>query len=148
MKNKIYISIMLVSLFMSTAQTSKAAFPVKKDAAKTESVQLPAQTDEATADAPATAATTAFTPAPATETRAAVKKHSFFSRILNKIEKTKEAAISKGAYIILAILGLGWLGMGLNDNFEGFDWILSLILYIIFYIPGLIYTLIMMGNYY
>jgi hypothetical protein len=146
-KNKTYISIVLVSLFMATTYTSKAAFPVKRDAAKTESIKLADQPAEATTSIPASAAT-ALNLASATETKTAAKKHSFFSRIFNKIEKVKEAAIPKIAYIILAIVGLGWLGMGLNDNFEGFDWILSLILYLIFYFPGLIYTLIMMGNYY
>ena len=33
--------------------------------------------------------------------------------------------ISKGIYILLALLGLGWLGMGLNDDFGGSDWVIS-----------------------
>ena len=58
------------------------------------------------------------------------------------------AAIPQILYIILAILPLGWLGMGLNDEFTGIEWVLSLILYILMWLPGLIYTLIMMGKYY
>lgn len=56
--------------------------------------------------------------------------------------------ISKGIYILLALLGLGWLGMGLNDDFGGSDWIISLVLYLLFFLPGFIYTLIKMKKYY
>ena len=58
------------------------------------------------------------------------------------------AEISKGLYIVLAIFGLGWLGMGLNDNFKGDEWLISLLLYILFWLPGFIYTLIKMKKYY
>jgi|688.fasta_scaffold09640_11 uncharacterized membrane protein YqaE (UPF0057 family) len=56
--------------------------------------------------------------------------------------------ISKGIYILLALLGLGWLGMGLNDDFGGSDWVISLVLYLLFFLPGFIYTLIKMKKYY
>ena len=58
------------------------------------------------------------------------------------------AVIPAILYIVLAIIGLGWLAMGINDSFQGSDWLISLVLYILFYIPGLIYTLIKMGKYY
>ncbi|HKK89637.1 MAG TPA: YqaE/Pmp3 family membrane protein [Saprospiraceae bacterium] len=51
-------------------------------------------------------------------------------------------------YIILALIGFGWLAIGVLDNWSGQYWIISLILYLLFYIPGLIYTLLIMGNYY
>ena len=62
--------------------------------------------------------------------------------------KGGDAKLSKGIYILLAFLGLGWLGMGLNDNFEGTDWIISLVLYLLFWLPGFIYTLVKMKKYY
>ena len=148
MKNRLYIFVAFVSLSLFTASTSKAAFPVKKDAPKTEvAATPPAQPVEL-----AMASTlTSELPASASEIKSA-KKHSFFSRtvnkIVNKIKKAEEAAISQGLYIVLAIFWLGWLAMGINDDFEGADWLISLLLYILFYFPGLIYTLIMMGNYY
>lgn len=58
------------------------------------------------------------------------------------------AEISKGLYIVLAIFGLGWLGMGLNDNFKGDEWLISLLLYILLWLPGFIYTLVKMKKYY
>jgi uncharacterized membrane protein YqaE (UPF0057 family) len=48
----------------------------------------------------------------------------------------------------MAIVFFGWLAMGLNDDFEGFDWLISLLLYILGWLPGVIYTLIMMKKYY
>ena len=51
-------------------------------------------------------------------------------------------------YIILAIFPLGWLAMGLNDNFKGNDWLISLVLYILGWLPGIVYTLYMMSKYY
>lgn len=59
-----------------------------------------------------------------------------------------EQNISKGLYIVLAIIAFGWLGMGLLDNWKGSDWVISLVLYLLFYLPGLIYTLIKMKKYY
>ncbi len=69
-----------------------------------------------------------------------------------KVLTTKKAATAKtipqGLYIVLAIFWMGWLAMGINDDFNGNDWLISLLLYIIFYIPGLIYTLVKMNKYY
>lgn len=72
-------------------------------------------------------------------------KKGFFSKIF---KGGGSDSIPKPLYVVLAILGLGWLAMGINDNFEGWDWVISLVLYLLAYIPGLIYTLIMMKNYY
>jgi hypothetical protein len=44
--------------------------------------------------------------------------------------------ISKGIYILL------------NDDFGGSDWVISLVLYLLFFLPGFIYTLIKMKKYY
>ena len=77
-----------------------------------------------------------------------VKK--FKLKIAQKFLKKKAgtADISKGLYIVLAIIGLGWLAMGLLDDWSGSDWIISLVLYFLFFLPGLIYTLIKMKKYY
>lgn len=60
----------------------------------------------------------------------------------------KAADIPKGLYIVLAILGLGWLAMGLLDDFQGNDWWINLILTFLCWLPGLIHALIKMKKYY
>ena len=82
------------------------------------------------------------------------KKLSLIKKLKLKVaqkfikKKAGTGDISKGLYIVLAIIGLGWLAMGLLDNWSGSDWIISLVLYFLFFIPGLIYTLIKMNKYY
>jgi hypothetical protein len=61
---------------------------------------------------------------------------------------TTDDGITKPLYILLAILGLGWIAMAVLDDFSGTDWIISLLLYALFYLPGLIYTLVKMKKYY
>lgn len=69
-------------------------------------------------------------------------------KALKKEAKPNDLDISKGLYILLAFVGLGWLAMGLLDNFEGSDWIICLVLYALFWLPGFIYSLIKMKKYY
>ncbi len=69
-------------------------------------------------------------------------------KFVKKQMKKGAADISQGLYIVLAILGFGWLAMGILDDWQGSDWIISLVLYILFYIPGLIFSLIKMSKYY
>lgn len=57
-------------------------------------------------------------------------------------------SFAKGVYILLAVLGFGWLAMGLLDDFQGNNWLIGLLLYFLFYLPGLIYSLIKMDEYY
>lgn len=54
----------------------------------------------------------------------------------------------KWAYIVFALLALGWLAIGIRSDFKGNDWWISLLLYLLFYLPGLIYTLVVMKKYY
>ncbi len=56
--------------------------------------------------------------------------------------------ISKGLYILLAIIGLGWLAIGLFDDWEGSDWIINLVLTLLCWLPGLIHALVKMKKYY
>lgn len=83
------------------------------------------------------------------ESKSVVPENSI---VETKALKTKKDATAKtipqGLYIVLAIFWMGWLAMGINDDFHGNDWLISLLLYIIFYIPGLIYTLVKMNKYY
>jgi len=65
-----------------------------------------------------------------------------------KETKENETDISKGLYIVLAFFGLGWLGIGLLDGFSGSTWIVSLLLYCLLWLPGFIYTLVKMKDYY
>jgi len=69
-------------------------------------------------------------------------------KLLKKSEGKASVDIPKGVYILGAIFGFAWLLMGLMDDFEGNNWWISLILYALFYLPGLIHALIKMGDYY
>ena len=62
---------------------------------------------------------------------------------------SRDADISQGLYVVMAIFGLGWLAMGLMDDFEGNNWWVNLLLTIcLFGIGGLIHALIKMNDYY
>ena len=133
---KTRITVLLIALTMGLTTVSQAAFVVKKEA-KTEQ----AATNGATGTALANESTaTTATPEP----KAHAKKHSS----LHKRLAAGKAEISKGVYILLAIIGFGFLGIGLNENFEGINWLIGLLLCLLFWLPGLIYALIMMKNYY
>lgn len=56
--------------------------------------------------------------------------------------------ISKGLYILLAFLGWAWLVMGLKDDWNGSDWIVNLVLYLLCWLPGFIHALTKMKKYY
>lgn len=56
--------------------------------------------------------------------------------------------IPKGLYIVLAIFGLAWVGMGVMDNWEGNNWWVNLILSFLCWLPGLIHALMKMKDYY
>ena len=64
-------------------------------------------------------------------------------------KKAKKAGeISKGLYIVLAIFGLAWVGMGVMDDWSGSTWIVNLILTLLFWLPGFIHALVVMKKYY
>ncbi|HHJ51337.1 MAG TPA: YqaE/Pmp3 family membrane protein [Phaeodactylibacter sp.] len=67
----------------------------------------------------------------------AVKKHM-----------KKGSDIDKSLYIVLAILGFGWLAMGLLSDWSGNDWIVNLVLTFLCWLPGLIHALVKMKDYY
>lgn len=68
--------------------------------------------------------------------------------VKQKLKKGKAADIPKGAYIVLVILGLGWLAMGLLDDFSGNNWWVNLLLTFLCWIPGVIHGLVKMKEYY
>ena len=89
----------------------------------------------------------AASPAAPTHATRATKKRAIFEKVASVLRHDSDA-IPKPLYVVLAIIALGWLAMGINDNFEGWNWVLSLVLYILGWLPGVIYTLIMMKDYY
>ena len=56
--------------------------------------------------------------------------------------------ITKGLYILMAIFGVAWIGMGVKDEWSGSYWVVNLILTLLFWLPGLIHALIVMKDYY
>lgn len=62
--------------------------------------------------------------------------------------KKDGAEISKGLYVLLAIVGLGFLAIGLNTDWNGNKWIIALILGLLFWLPGVIYSLVHMKDFY
>lgn len=69
-------------------------------------------------------------------------------KVLKKKMRKDDADISSGVYVLLAILGLGWLAMGLLSDWSGNDWIINLVLTILCWLPGLIHALVKKSDYY
>jgi uncharacterized membrane protein YqaE (UPF0057 family) len=65
-----------------------------------------------------------------------------------KLSSGSDDGITKGIYVLLAIIGLGWLAMGIKDDWEGSDWLVNLILTCLCGLPGIIHALIKMKKYY
>lgn len=65
-----------------------------------------------------------------------------------KAKMNKGEDIEKNLYIILAIVGLGFIAMGLMDDWKGNNWIINLILTALCWLPGVIHALIKMKDYY
>jgi len=72
-------------------------------------------------------------------------------KVAQKIVKKQmksEPDISKGLYVLLAILGLAWVAMGIMDDWNGSDWIINLVLSVLCWLPGVIHGLVKMKKYY
>ena len=67
---------------------------------------------------------------------------------IKKSMKTAADDIPKGLYIVLAIFGLAWIGMGVMDDWTGNNWWVNLILVVLCWLPGLIHALVKMKDYY
>jgi uncharacterized membrane protein YqaE (UPF0057 family) len=62
--------------------------------------------------------------------------------------RTPGDGITKGLYILMAILGLAWIAMGVKSDWSGSDWIINLILSALCLLPGIIHAFIKMKDYY
>lgn len=70
-------------------------------------------------------------------------------KMMKKEARKKEGgSLPQWAYIVLSIIALGWLAIGIRSNWKSDDWWISLLLYFLFVIPGIIYSLIVMKKYY
>ncbi len=69
-------------------------------------------------------------------------------KFLKKEMKKTDDGITKGLYILLAILGLAWIAMGVKSDWSGSDWIVNLILTLLCWLPGFIHALVKMKDYY
>ncbi len=64
-------------------------------------------------------------------------------------EKDNGSYISKGLYVVLSILGLGWVAILVNGNVKGkVSWVPAIIFTLIGAIPGMVYSLLSMKYYY
>lgn len=65
-----------------------------------------------------------------------------------KATNVSDSGLPQVAYIVLAIVGLGFLGVGLVSDWKGNDWWITLLLSFLFWLPGVIYALVVMNKYY
>ena len=82
--------------------------------------------------------------------RLGVKKAIQLRAAQNVIKKAtgKAADIPKGLYIVGALFGFSWIVMGLLDDFQGNNWWVNLICWMLCGLPGLIHAFIKMKDYY
>ena len=70
-------------------------------------------------------------------------------KLLKKqMNNNPDGDLEKTVYIVLAIVGLGFVGIGILDDWDGSDWIIALVLSLLCWLPGVIYSLVKMKNYY
>lgn len=68
-------------------------------------------------------------------------------KLLKEDIPDKTNGMSKAGYIILAIFGLSFLGIGIVTDWKGDDWWINLLLSILCWLPGFIHALVKMKNY-
>ncbi|MCC6187347.1 MAG: hypothetical protein IT256_09365 [Chitinophagaceae bacterium] len=130
MKKLLKLSFAVLVATMLSTSSAQAAFPIKQEAAKTE-LTVPAVNSTTSVNA-------------ANETSSA-------TQITNNKEVSKKASssgITQGVYILMSIFMLGWLAIGINTDWDGYDWLIALLLYCVLWLPGFIFSLIKMGDYY
>lgn len=69
-------------------------------------------------------------------------------KLLKHNLKKGETEMPQIAYVILSIFGFGFLAMGILDNWTGSNWWIALLLSFLFWLPGVIFALIKMSEYY
>ena len=62
--------------------------------------------------------------------------------------KKEDDGLTKGVYILLAILGLAWIAMGVKDDWKGNSWVVNLLLTVLCWLPGFVHALVKMKDYY
>ena len=65
-----------------------------------------------------------------------------------RAEMKAQPKIDKAVYIILTLLFLGWLAIGIVSDWEGYDWLVNLLLTMLCWLPGVIHALFVMKKYY
>lgn len=83
-------------------------------------------------------------------------KEGFELKLVQKQLKNQMNATSMGtpapfpqwAYIVMVILGLGFIPIGIRSGWNGNDWWINILLTLCFWIPGVIHGLIIMNKYY
>lgn len=132
MNKALKITLSFLTAGMLNANLSMAAFPIKQQSVKTEATSVSLINNNSDDGRLTSEVST-------------VKKDDSSKKLSNK---AGSSTIPQVLYILLAIFWLGWLAMGINDNWNGYDWLISLLLYFLFWLPGFIYTLIKMSKYY
>lgn len=66
---------------------------------------------------------------------------------LLKEDSPDKTNMSKGGYIILAIFGLSFIGIGVVTDWKGNDWWINLLLSLLCWLPGFIHAMVKMKNY-
>jgi uncharacterized membrane protein YqaE (UPF0057 family) len=69
-------------------------------------------------------------------------------RKMKEMKKAGDEDISSGLYVLLAIFGLGWVAMGIMDDWSGKNWVTNIILTVLCWLPGLIHALAKKTDYY
>jgi uncharacterized membrane protein YqaE (UPF0057 family) len=127
MKN--YLLLILTTILLSTQ--AKGAFFIKhQPKASTEIVIVTPESDANNA--------------PVARAEVKTTRQPFYKKLLNK----GTHYMPRGVYIFFSIIFLGWLAIGANDSWKGHAWLKALLLYLLLYFPGLIYTLWRMDVYY
>jgi uncharacterized membrane protein YqaE (UPF0057 family) len=65
-----------------------------------------------------------------------------------KMNNENGSNVPQWLYVVMAIFFLGWLAIGIQSNWKGNDWWICLLLYFLFWLPGVIYALVVMNKYY
>ena len=142
MKQRIIVLFSILCLLIISTDNANAAYRIKKSPGQTIENQY------SVTPISTTIINSAASNTDATAIKQGHKKKSIVSRIVNFLLPNNEALIPLPVYIILAFPFLGWLAMGVNDDFTGDDWWICLILYCCFWLPGFVFTLLKMRKYY
>lgn len=78
----------------------------------------------------------------------AIKLKAAQKKIKKSMKNPAASDIPQGLFVVLAIFGLAWIGMGVMDDWSGNNWWVNLILVLLCWLPGLIHALVKMKDYY